>query len=62
MSAAGAAFVLYLKWHVGRIGDEVHRHLEPPSLPFAVEIVFFFGRKAVGKNEIVGEYEIKIVK
>src|SRR6185503_14563422 len=62
MSAAGTAFVPYLERHVGRVGDEIHRHLEPPNLPFAAEIVFFFRRKAVGKNEIVSEYEIKIMK
>ncbi len=62
MSAAGTAFVPYLKRHVRRVGDEVHRHLEPPDLPFAAEIVFLFRRKAVGKNEIVVENEIEIVK
>src|SRR4029077_15579740 len=55
-------FIPYLERHVPCVRHEVHRHLEPPDLSFAVEIVFLFRRKAVGKNEIVGENEIQIVK
>src|SRR5262245_7121999 len=62
MPAAGAAFIPYLKRHVPCIGHEVHRHLESPDLPFAAEIVFFLRRKTVGKNEIVVENEIEVVK
>src|SRR5215813_9355656 len=60
--AAGAAFIPYLERHVRRVGHEVHRHLESPDLAFAAEVVFLFRRKTVGKNEIVGENKIEIVK
>src|SRR5262245_10448370 len=62
MPSAGAAFIPYLKRHVRSIGHEVHRHLESPDLSFAAEIVFLFRRKTVGKNEIVVENEIEVVK
>src|SRR5262249_1169733 len=38
------------------------RHLEPPDLAFAAKVVFLFRRKTVGKNEIVGENKIEIMK
>src|SRR6266481_10191111 len=62
MSSAGTAFIPYLKRHVPCVRHKVHRHLESPDLSLAAEIVFLFGRKAVGKNEIVVENEIEIVK
>src|SRR5437899_2448423 len=62
MSSAGAAFIPYLERHVPCVRHEVHRHLESPDLSLAAEVVFLFRRKAVGKNEIVVENEIEIVK
>src|SRR5882672_6815282 len=62
MSSARTAFIPYLERHVPCVRHEVHRHLEPPDLSLAVEIVFLFRRKAVGKNKIVGENKIQIVK
>src|SRR6266511_5995112 len=62
MPSAGAAFIPYLERHVPCVRHEVHRHLESPDLSLAAEIVFLFRRKAIGKNEIVGENEIEIVK
>src|SRR6266705_1478406 len=62
MSSAGAAFIPYLERHVPCVRHEVHRHLESPGLSLAAEIVFLFRRKAVGKNEIVVENEIEILK
>src|SRR5262249_8577588 len=60
--AAGAAFIPYLKRHVRCVGPEVERHLASPDLAFTAEVVFLFRRKTVGKNEIIGENEIEIVK
>src|SRR5262245_20803987 len=60
--AAGATFIPYLKRHVRSVGHEVHRHFEYPYLSFATEIIFVFRRKTVGKNEIVVENEIEVVK
>src|SRR5438093_4080740 len=62
MSSVGAAFIPYFERHVPCVRHEVHRHLESPHLSLAAEIVFLFRRKAVGKNEIVVENEIEIVK
>src|SRR5947208_9929168 len=62
VSSAGAAFIPYFERHVPCVRHEVHRHLESPYLSLAAEIVFLFRRKAVGKNEIVVENEIEIVK
>src|SRR5213594_699924 len=62
MPSAGAAFIPYLERHVPCVRHEVHRHLESPDLSLAAEILLVFRRKAIGKNEIVGENEIEIVK
>src|SRR2546429_8781165 len=62
MSSANAAFIPYFERHVPCVRHEVHRHLESPHLSLAAEIVFLFRRKAIGKNEIVVENEIEIVK
>src|ERR671925_146288 len=62
VSSAGAAFIPYLERHVPGVGHEVHRHLQSPDLSFAAEILLVFRGEAVGKNEIVSENEIEIVK
>src|SRR5881397_2858470 len=62
MPSAGAAFIPSLERHVPCVRHEVHRHLESPDLSLAAEILLVFRRKAIGKNKIVGENEIEIVK
>jgi hypothetical protein len=60
--AAGATFFPLIKLDVIRVRDKVDCQLAPPELPFAAEVFFVLGRKAVGELELVAKNKIQAVK